>query len=467
MAAYYALQPRRSERCVSEMMIKPNVSFMREAWRIFDSAVSRWGAAVVLPKLGLVPELSTHRLLFLLEDLLSDQVLWRQVDCLTGSMAVFRDDYFPTSIAASPQMAPMPHAHSTARLHNRSRTWLRHPSQALRSASSGDFGTFRSISSDNLLEPRSLDSARSEWFQAPPMQARARYRRIFLREGSGEDRNINISDELDFRSALRVLMLSKNRVASDHRVVACDSGEPVPIIIYIHGGGFVSDFRASHLVFLQQLLDANPHAVCFYVDYSLAPQFQYPTAFFECLDFYRWLQTGRLGFQPSSVVLLGDSTGGNIATSLCLHVASQNDDSLPMPDALMLACPVLNTEREPFPSPSRALFMFDPILPMNLLAELRQLYLPAHIEPNELLSPLTATDELLSRFPQTFIIAGSLDPFLDDSVDFAQRLSQLNVPVRLSVAELLPHSFLDFSMLLPESKKCVERLAQWLKEVLK
>lgn len=61
------------------------------------------------------------------------------------------------------------------------------------------------------------------------------------------------------------------------------------------------------------------------------------------------------------------------------------------------------------------------------------------------------------------VILLCLDPLVDDSVDFAHRLHQNNIKVRLQVYDFLPHSFLDFSLLLPEVRDAIDQMGQWMK----
>jgi acetyl esterase/lipase len=66
---------------------------------------------------------------------------------------------------------------------------------------------------------------------------------------------------------------------------------PVPIILHFHGGGFVSGNAATHEVYLREWAKETS-AIVFSVDYTLAPEAQYPLALEECYYIYRWLLEG-------------------------------------------------------------------------------------------------------------------------------------------------------------------------------
>jgi acetyl esterase/lipase len=234
-----------------------------------------------------------------------------------------------------------------------------------------------------------------------------------------------------------------------------------PVIIYFHGGGFVSDFRASELYFLSQWASATGLPIV-YIDYSLAPENAYPTALNECYDVYKWVVEGRLGIRPNKIILAGDSVGGNLAVGTSLRCIMEKER---LPDSLLLAYPILNLKHAP--TPSRALFMMDAILPMNLLNQCRAVYLPSHFDTTDpLLSPVLASDELIRKLPPTNIMVGAFDPFLDDSVDFAHRLHANGVPCRLKVFQQLPHSFWNFALFLSDARRAVRLGAEWIQTAL-
>jgi acetyl esterase/lipase len=133
------------------------------------------------------------------------------------------------------------------------------------------------------------------------------------------------------------------------------------------------------------------------------------------------------------------------------------------PSGLFLFSPVLSLKESP--TTSRTLFMMDAVLPMNLINNCRAHYLPAHSDANTdpCLSPIVASDAHLQKFPPTSIMVGSLDPYLDDTVQFAHRLHAVGVGVRLKMFSKLPHTFLSFAALLPEAHRAVEMGGRWLR----
>ncbi|CAL8089323.1 unnamed protein product [Calicophoron daubneyi] len=138
------------------------------------------------------------------------------------------------------------------------------------------------------------------------------------------------------------------------------------LLFHIHGGGFVAMSAQSQDVFLKPWAEFLDCPV-FSVDYSLAPEAPYPRALEECYFAYCWaaLNLERLGAAPdASIVVFGDSAGGNLALSLCLRIAYTGIK--PFPAGVMVAyAPTLIAFT---PSPSRMLSLADPLLPIGILS---------------------------------------------------------------------------------------------------
>ncbi|XP_058052070.1 hormone-sensitive lipase isoform X3 [Ahaetulla prasina] len=88
------------------------------------------------------------------------------------------------------------------------------------------------------------------------------------------------------------------------------------------------------------------------------------------------------------------------------------------------------------------------------------------IVKNPFMSPLLAPDEMLKGLPPIHIVACALDPMLDDSVMFAQRLRALGQPVTLRVVQDLPHGFLSLSQLCRETRQASAVCTELIRNIL-
>ena len=292
------------------------------------------------------------------------------------------------------------------------------------------------------------------------------------------------------------------------------------VIFHLTGGGFFAHTIAGDVPYLLDWSKVT-NAVVVCPEYALLPEHTYPVAIEEVTRVYTSLVNGNtaalLGFQTDRIIVTGESTGGNLATSLCvrlcldglvdvealtaekrLHQASEyaddsttksmsaatsisesDDDIKPMqnqsklgmvrlPDALMLCCPALNLSLEL--SPSRVLGIRDAVLPSSLISTISDAYVPQGSnvsKSNPLVSPFYASDEILRIFPPTLLYASSEDPLLDDSVYFNGRLRSNGVDSDLRAAQNVPHAYWGLGTAgFPEARKAQRECQQWMAKQL-
>jgi len=231
---------------------------------------------------------------------------------------------------------------------------------------------------------------------------------------------------------------------------------PVPgdvtILLYVHGGGFVGSSFAADVVLLARWAKAHPGMVVLYPHYTLSPEARFPVALDECFRAYmaarRAADAAVAAGRRGRVVVFGESAGGNLASAVCVRCASVG---APPPDRLVLGYPALNLNS--VPSPSRALHLSDPIVPLRMLQRLAAAYMPegcaGRLTRDPEINPGLACDEVLSRFPRTEIVLGGLDPLLDDGIEMHTRLRRLGVEGEMLVYRALPHGFFTFNALPP------------------
>ena len=231
----------------------------------------------------------------------------------------------------------------------------------------------------------------------------------------------------------------------------------------------------------------------------MLPEHHFPTQLNQIAIIYAALASGNtgpeLGFDVNSIIVTGESAGGNLAAALCVKLAMHNigaetedvdiDDTSPssssspipidnsteklhrMPDAIMLSCPALNLTTEL--SHSRVVGTEDPVLPNALISAISDAYLPPGFNKKDpLASPHYAPDSVLRRFPPTLLFASSKDPLLDDSVTFNERLSVLGVDSELMAVNNVPHAYLGLGTAgFPEAVQVQKYAVDWLSSKLR
>jgi acetyl esterase len=205
---------------------------------------------------------------------------------------------------------------------------------------------------------------------------------------------------------------------------------PPPILVYVHGGGFVMGS-----VGLEQNAAAgfvrDLGAVVVAPEYRLAPEAPYPAALDDLRAVLTWLADGGLGHDADTnrIALVGESAGATLACSL----AMANRDDRAVPIALVcLGIPVLDSRcaTESMRRLDDTTFITPAAMRLGWSAYL------AGRPPVGVASPTLVDD--LTGLPPMFLSLASYDPLVDEGLEFAQRLNLAGNAVEL---HLYPGTF--------------------------
>lgn len=204
---------------------------------------------------------------------------------------------------------------------------------------------------------------------------------------------------------------------------------PLPVVIAMHGGGYVagtpgiSDARC-------RILAHRVECVVVSVDYRLAPETPFPGAVEDCYAVLKWVaQNGsELGIDVTKIGVTGDSAGGGLAASLCMLARDRGEVSIAIQ---ALVGPMID-DRDGIGDRFNA-YTGEFIWTVQashfawaaLLGKGDRDRLPAHAVP--------ARAKDLSRLPAAFIAVGSVDLFVDSNLEYARRLIGAGVPTELHV----------------------------------
>jgi acetyl esterase len=219
------------------------------------------------------------------------------------------------------------------------------------------------------------------------------------------------------------------------RVYRPSAEAPLPIVVWFHGGGWVTGSLETHDNLCRLLCD-DANVIVVSVDYRLAPETKFPGAADDCIAAWVWVNehAAELGGEAHTIALGGDSAGGNLAAVVALVAREQG---LPTPVLQMLVYPVTDHE---FDNPS----MVDNAEGYFLrTAAMRWFFDQYASTPDDYadwrMSPLRAPD--LSGLPAAIVITAEYDPLRDQGEAYAQRLRDAGVPTQSVRADGLFHGF--------------------------
>lgn len=235
------------------------------------------------------------------------------------------------------------------------------------------------------------------------------------------------------------------------------SREPGPAIVFFHGGGFVIgdlDTHGSFTAEMARVLDLPVIAI----DYRLAPEFPWPAAPDDCEAAARWVagSPGEIGRSITSLILSGDSAGGNLAivTAAALRGAPAQVPVI----AQLPFYPATDASKD---YPSYAEFADGYLLTKDSMEWFMAAYKAEadHIRSSPLLGDLAG-------MPPAVVVTGGLDPIRDQGRAYAAALALAGVPVVFREARGNIHGFITLRKAIPSSVGDVMGAFAALKDII-
>ena len=204
-----------------------------------------------------------------------------------------------------------------------------------------------------------------------------------------------------------------------------DAEGTLPVILYVHGAGWVFGDAATHDRLVRELAVGARAAVVF-PEYDRSPEARYPTALEQSYAAARWVQQAgpERGLDPTRVAVAGDSVGGNMATALALLAKERGDVPLV---AQLLFYPVTDAA---FDTASYHQFAVGYFLQRDGMRWFWDQYTTAENQRAEITaSPLRASVEQLAGLPEALVITAEADVLRDEGEAYAAKLRAAGVPV--------------------------------------
>ncbi len=246
-----------------------------------------------------------------------------------------------------------------------------------------------------------------------------------------------------------------------YRGAAAHPGAPLPALLYFHGGGYVVGGLDSHDALCRTLAHRTPCAVLA-VDYRLAPEHKFPTAFHDAEDAALWLGANghAHGLDTTRVAFGGDSVGGTLATALTI-AARQAGRTQPLLQLLLYPCTSIRQD-----SASHRRYASGHLLEQRTLQWMFNHYLRSDDDRQDWrFAPLAAQD--FSRLAPAHIVLAEYDPLVDEGQAYAERLRAAGVGTQLEIHKGMVHDFARLSQVVDDADALRSALARTLAAVFR
>ena len=236
------------------------------------------------------------------------------------------------------------------------------------------------------------------------------------------------------------------RLYAPHAPTSTAGQAGLPLLLYLHGGGFTIGSIDTHDVLCRELARL---ADCMVVSlgYRLAPEHKFPTASNDAWDALQWLaaHAPALGADGTRLAVGGDSAGGTLA-AVCAILA--RDAGLPLALQLFFY-PGCAAHQD---TPSHATYARGFVLEASAISWFFGHYVTNHAQREDWrFAPLLAPD--VDGVAPAWVGLAECDPLVDEGVDYADKLRAAGVPVDLEIYRGVTHEFIKMGRAIAQARQ--------------
>lgn len=235
----------------------------------------------------------------------------------------------------------------------------------------------------------------------------------------------------------------------------------LPLIVFYHGGGFVTRSIDTHDKACRRIAKQN-RAVVVSVGYRLAPEFKFPIPVYDCYDACCWAagEAERLGADAGKLVVMGDSAGGNLAAVACILARDNNGPEI---QAQVLIYPTVDGR---LISPTIDQYAKGYLLTKPLMQWFVNHYRRTEEDTHDpLMSPILT--ENLAGLPPAYISTAEYDPLKGEGADYYRRLQEAGNPAFYREYKGVIHAFLNLPKItVKASQQMMDDIRQFLQNTL-
>lgn len=240
------------------------------------------------------------------------------------------------------------------------------------------------------------------------------------------------------------------------RVYTPEGSGPFPVVVYIHGGGWV--------IATVDTYDASPRAmvnlakaVVVSVEYRKAPEHKFPAAHEDCYAVTQYVMqhAGEMKGDSKRVAIMGESAGGNMATAVCMMARDRHGR---MPVYQVLVYPVADTRMD---TPS-----YKENAKAKPLNKAMMQWFARHTigRPSDKNNPyLAVLRGRVKGLPPATVITAEIDPLRSEGKAYADKMAKAGLSVRYRNYEGVTHEFFGMGAVVDKARDAEAFAADGLK----
>lgn len=239
--------------------------------------------------------------------------------------------------------------------------------------------------------------------------------------------------------------------------------EPLPVLVYYHGGGFTIGSVDTHDA-LCRMFARDARCAVFSVDYRLAPEHRFPSAVHDAFDAYAWLRAhaAEYALDVSRFAVGGDSAGGTLAT-VCAVLAR---DAGIAPVLQLLIYPAVSAHQQ---TESHARLADGYLLTASTIQWFFNQYVRDVSDRDDWrFAPLDGARDApdFRGVAPAWIAVAEFDPLVDEGEAYARKLREAGNEVTLVRYAGVIHEFIKMGAFVDEARLAQQQAAQALRVAL-
>ncbi|KAG5975075.1 hypothetical protein E4U55_007899 [Claviceps digitariae] len=279
-----------------------------------------------------------------------------------------------------------------------------------------------------------------------------------------------------YRQQAKAMQMTPRVVELPHGARGNWIGDPDAkhVLVWYHGGGFNMSALDGHFKFMMRFIQSRPTTKpslsIFFLEYTLAPVARYPTQLTQAVEALRYLITTTRR-SPSSIILGGDSAGGNLVAAVLAHLTHQHEaiDELPLEEPLAAAVMVAPWTALNEPDARLAGYSGGDVISKQSLETWARNY-TGGATPDYYTDASRAPAEWFRGFPvgKILVMAGQHEYLLPSIDAFVKTLQAGYGPVEYYVADKEAHDalFVNLVFYYNAPTKQGTKLVDWIEEVI-